>query len=493
MGLLRTIVKRAVLRALNAHDKRDGAPLSQPASLWGLEADPAGRLVWDGCRLDELAREFGTPLHVVSRKRLEDNYRTFRDAFSSRYPRVDVGYSYKTNPLPGVIRALHDFGASAEVISHFELWLALQLGVPAQRIILNGPAKTPEALDLAVRHGVKLINIDGPAEIEQIDERAAHYGRRQRVGVRIVTSVGWASQFGFRLADGAAMDAFRKVKACRHLEACGVHLHLGTGIRDAGIYFQAIREVLEFAARLRAELGVVIRYLDLGGGFGVPTVRPLSQLDTKFLANGFAVRAPRPKEAPRPADYAAGIVSLLEKHLPTGDDDRPEIILEPGRAVTSGAQCLLLRALSLKPGDEHSRFAIVDGGKNVTMPLGYEYHELLVANRMTSAARDRYTVFGPLCHPGDIVVRNRDLPRLEVGDVLAVMDAGAYFIPNQMNFSNPRPAAVMITDGKAELIRVRESFEDVVRLDGVSPAIEAPIGSPARPELPRSSRRAAGN
>lgn len=467
MGVLRKTAKRILLRALNAYDKRDSAPSPPSPGQWGLEVDATGRLVWDGCRLDELARQFGTPLHVVSRKRLQETYCNFRDAFSSRYPRVDVGYSYKTNPLPGVLRALHSFGASAEVISHFELWLALKLGVPPGRIILNGPAKTPAALDLAVRHGIKLINIDGPAEIEQIDERARHYGRKQRVGVRIVTSVGWASQFGFKLADGVAMEAFRKIKECSHLEPCALHLHLGTGIRDAEIYFQACREALEMATRLRAELGVAIQHLDLGGGFGMPTVRPLSQLELTFLDNGFAVKPPRPGATPRPADYAAGIASLLEKHLLRDHGDPPEIILEPGRAVTSGAQCLLLSVLSLKPGDGRGRFAIVDGGKNVTMPLGYEYHEVLVANRMNGAATSRYTVFGPLCHPADIVVGHRDLPRLEVGDVLAVMDAGAYFVPNQMNFSNPRPAAVMVANGTPEVIRRHESFEDVVRLDGV--------------------------
>ena len=460
-------LKRAALRALNAWDTRQGALAPQPPALWGLETDGAGRLAWDGCPLEAIGRQFGTPLHVVSRSRLEANYRAFRDAFASRYPRVEIAYSYKTNPLPGVIRALHACGAAAEVISHFELWLALALGVAPARIIFNGPAKTPAALDLAVRHGIKLINIDGAAEIGQIEERAAHYGRTQRVGVRIVTSVGWSSQFGFSIADDAALEAFRRIQACRHLEPCGLHLHLGSGLHDAGIYFQSSREAVAFALRLRAELGVAIEHLDLGGGFNVPTVRQLSGRDQKFLEHGFPVRPPRAGETPPPAAFAAGIVSLLEELLPRGDG-WPELILEPGRALTSAAQCLLLSVLALKPGDRHERYAIVDGGKNLTVPLGYEYHELFAAGRMNGSPPARYTVFGPLCHPHDIVARHRDLPSLEVGDVLAVMDAGAYFIPNQMNFSNPRAAAVMITGGVPQVIRGRETFEDVVRLDGMS-------------------------
>lgn len=460
-------IKRAVLHALSAYNnRREGLPAPQPPALWGLRTDATGRLAWDGCALEDLACRFGTPLHVVSFSQLEKNYRSFREAFASRYPLVEVGYSYKTNPLPGVIRALHGFGAAAEVISHFELWLALRLGVPPGRIIFNGPAKTPEALDLAVRSGIKIINIDGPAEIARIDERAAHYGVKQRVGVRIITSVGWSSQFGFKVDDGAALDAFRKIKACRNLVPCGLHLHLGTGLRDAALYFQSTREALDLALRL-GEMGISIEHFDLGGGFNIPTVRELSSLDMKFLDHGFQVRPPRPGASPAPAQYAEGIVSLMEKYLARDAGPAPEIILEPGRALSSSAQCLLLTVLSVKQRGAEGKMAIVDGGRNLSMPLAYEYHEVMSAGRARPSPRERYTLYGPLCHPHDVVAQHRDLPRLSPGDVLAVMDSGAYFIPNQMNFSNPRPAVVMVASGAPEVIRARESFEDVVRLDGL--------------------------
>src|SRR6185369_12390170 len=119
----------------------DRSPTALDPQLWDLSVDGAGYLWWEGCRLEELAAEYGTPLHVVNRARLEANWHHFHDAFAARYPRVKVAYSYKTNPLPGVLQALHGFGADAEVISHFELWMALELGVPPQRIVFNGPAK----------------------------------------------------------------------------------------------------------------------------------------------------------------------------------------------------------------------------------------------------------------------------------------------------------------------------------------------------------------
>ena len=465
--LMNMAVKRAVLNALSAYEnRRGGLPAPQPPALWGLRIDASGRLAWDGCALEDIGRRFGTPLHVVSRSELARNYTGFRDAFAARYPRVEIGFSYKTNPLPGVIRALHELGAAAEVTSHFELWLALRLGVPPARIVFNGPAKTPEALDLAVASGIKIINIDGPAEIARIEERAAHYGVRQRVGVRIVTSVGWASQFGFRLADGAARDAFQRIKACRHLVPCGLHLHLGTGLRDARTYFQATRETLDLALDLQSGEGVTIEHFDFGGGFNVPTVREFGSFDRKFMNHGFQVRPPRPEATPEPAAYAEGIVSLVEAYRARARGPVPEIFLEPGRALSSSAQCLLLTVLAVKPGNSHGKFAIVDGGRNVSMPLAYEYHELLATGR-DGAPAERYTVFGPLCHPNDVVAHHRDLPRLAAGDILAVMDSGAYFIPNQMNFSHPRAAVVMADGGATALLRARESFEDVVRLDGV--------------------------
>jgi len=461
----RSALARLALATLDAYGNRRGPPRPQSPALWGLEVDSDGGLAWGGCRLEQLARDFGTPLHVVDATQLERSFRSFRDAFAARYPRVDVAYSYKTNPLPGVLRELHGFGASAEVISHLELWLALQLGVPAHKIVFNGPAKTPEALELAVRRGVKLINIDGIEEIARIDELASLYGRKQRVGVRIITSVGWASQFGFRVRGDEALRAFERIKKCRHLRPAALHVHLGTSLRTPETHAQASREAIEFAETLRTSLGIVLEHIDLGGGFGVPTVKALSQIELRLLGAGYPVRPPTNGFAV--AEFAAAICAAVETYSARPEPGRsPELILEPGRALTSGSQALLLSVLSAKAGDRGVRYAIADGGRNLTMPLAYEYHEVFVANRMRlDAPTSRQTVFGPLCHPADVVVAGRELPSMEAGDVLAVMDAGAYFIPNQMTFSHPRPAVVMITGGTPRLIREREAFKDVVAHD----------------------------
>ena len=444
-----------------------------------MAVDDAGHLAWDGVDLHAVALRYGTPLHVVNRPRLEAAYRRFRDAFAAHFPRVDLGYSYKTNPLPAALRVLHEAGATAEVISHYELWLALRLGVPPSRIVFNGPGKTPASLAQAVDAGVKLINIDGMTELDQLERIAAASGRRQRVGVRVVASVGWSGQFGLAIADGAAMAAFARLAKSSHLEPCALHVHLGSGLRETGIYLRAVDESLAFARRLHDELGIAIEHLDLGGGFGVETVRSYTNLDHQLLINGFRLRPPRPGDAPGPEDYAARLVPVVARHLGADRSRWPEIILEPGRAVTSSAQCLLVSVLGLKRGARDGPLAILDGGRNLMIPTAYEYHEVLPVTQAANPERHECALYGPLCHPGDLLFRRRELPPLAIGDVLAVMDAGAYFIPNQMTFSNPRPAVAMIENGEAHLVRVRESFEDLVQLDDAAlPGRERPRAAP---------------
>lgn len=471
LGAVRNRLKRLVLSQVH---KRNESRRPGPGQLrhiaqqyWGATYSESGDLTIGNGSVAELAKQFGTPLYVVDRQGLERAYTTFIGGFQRHYPKVNVGYSYKTNPLPGVIAELHRLGAWAEVISHFELWLALRLGVPGERILFNGPAKTPEAIELAVREGVAMINIDSLAEVEAVARSAEHWGRVQPVGVRIVTSVGWSSQFGLGLLSGDAFAAFRRIKEHPSLAPTALHFHLGTGIRETAIYLKAVGEMLEFAGRLKTELGVEISHLDLGGGFGVPTVRPMSIWDHRLVLNGLPPGPVDVDAAPRTEDYASAIASLVRQHYGDGRQELPTIYFEPGRALTSGAQCLVLRVLAVKTSANGRPTVILDGGKNIAMPTGYEVHELLPVSGGNETATQITDFFGPLCHPADQLFTAKPFRRLAPGDLVAIMDAGAYFVPNQMNFSNPRPAAVLVDNGKIRRLRERETFSDIVRLDHI--------------------------
>jgi|SRR5882672_1078644 len=473
LSALRSSAKRFLIDRQHRRNEIRRIALDQQQGIrpetWGASVSPSGRLVIGECDAVDLANQFGTPLLVVDRRRLEADYRRFHESFSSLHPNVEIAYSYKTNPLPGVIAVLHELGALAEVISHFELWLAIRLGVSPSRVLFNGPGKTRSAIEFAVGHGVRLINIDSLGEIEVVAAAARSAGRRQQVGVRVVTSVGWSSQFGLTIRSGDAFEAFRRLKREQGLVPIGLHAHLGTGIRNVRGYLRAVQEIMEFARSLRSVLGVEISYFDLGGGFGVPTVQPFDSWDYRLMRNG---RPPAPIDViatPTPSDYARGIVEIVRRFYPPTDANQPTLAFEPGRALTSSAQSLVLQVLSVKRGPKDSRTVILDGGKNLALPTGYECHELLPVTRAGQKRDRRYNFFGPLCHPGDDLFVEKAFPPVEPGDLVAIMDAGAYFVPNQTNFSHPRPPAVLVQNGKATLLRARESFEDIVMRDRFQP------------------------
>jgi len=436
-------------------------------TYWGATVADNGHLLVQGTDVVELARRHGTPLHVVNEIRLLQDYSDFLAPFRSRYPHVRLATSYKTNPVPAVLTRLHRYGTMAEVISHFELWLALHLGVDPSEIVLNGPGKTEAAMRLALERRIGLINLDGIEEIRELERLCEELRATDvTVGVRLTTSVGWQSQFGLSIANGLAEQAFGALAASKVLCPRAVHIHLGTGIDSVDEYREAVEEVVVFARAVEDKYGLTIDTYDLGGGFGVPTVRFTDEWDARGHSFGYPDRTAVPEDAPTPAAYAAAILEILERLAgPAMAARRLRVILEPGRAITSSAQMLLLSVVRRKAVAPDRRVLIVDGGKNVALPLGWEAHAILPADDMDGEPAARYDIYGPLCHPGDVIGRNVRLPPRDSGQLLAIMDAGAYFIPNQLNFSNARPPVVLIEDGQPLEVRSREEFPDVVRLD----------------------------
>lgn len=467
LGTAKTLVKHGVIRWLIRREEY--ARRSQPLvpKLWGCGQNDEGFLTVEGVSVGELADRYGTPLHILHEQKLLSTHNQFLNSFKAIYPRVILATSYKTNPVPYVLKTLHAAGTHAEVISHFELWLALKLGVPGEKIILNGPGKGDDALRLAVERQVRMINIDGPGEIIKIADIARELGVQQHVGLRVTTSVGWSSQFGLSIASGAAESAFRRILDFPELIPVGLHLHLGTGIQSIETYTRAVQELIEFADHLKTRHGVEIDFFDLGGGFGVPTVRGKTEWDTRMISLGYPSRQALPGAVPDPADFARALIPQFEQleKLGSSSGAAPTVVLEPGRAITSSAQMLLLSVIGKKSGPNGKQYLIVDGGKNITMPLEWETHQVFAASRLGCDSSIPQDVFGPLCHPGDIIIKNQAFPELEEGDLLAIMDAGAYFIPNQMNFSNPRPPIVCVRDDGCTVVRRRETFEDIVQKD----------------------------
>ncbi|GAK56883.1 decarboxylase, pyridoxal-dependent [Candidatus Vecturithrix granuli] len=437
-------------------------------ALWGLQVNERGHLVIGGCDCVELAEEYGTPVHIVDSDLLQRNYHAFRESFTSHDIQVEIYYSYKTNPIPGILRILHEYGAGAEVISPYELWLALKSGISPDLIIYNGPNKSEAGLHSAIENRIKLININSCHEIEMITHLAEQLGTRVRVGVRLCTSVGWAEQFGFSIETGAAFEAFDRLSSLKRIDIEGIHTHLGTNIRNASSYEWAINDICQFMYTLKEKKGIGIKYLDLGGGFGVPTVRPFHKVEYNFH-HIFDVPyiAPRSNNASLIETFAEKVVAAVQKGCEKYKLPVPILLFEPGRAMTSNTQILLATVGDLKT-HQRGKIAMIDAGMNIALPTSWEYHEIFVANKMASAYQEFYSIVGPICTPQDVVSKRKKLPELEIGDLVSIMDAGAYFTSFSNDFSFPRPAVVMVSGGRHRVLRERERYDDMTQLDRVS-------------------------
>jgi diaminopimelate decarboxylase len=434
---------------------------------FGLSRDARDEWCCAGVALTQLAEQWGSPLHVLDVARLRDNARRFSSPGSPDLPACEVFYSYKTNPVPGVLRELHRAGVGAEVISHYELWLALELGVAPSKIVYNGPAKSPESIRMAVERDIALLNLNHREEIEVVSRIAAELGRRARVGLR-VSMTGWAGQFGTPAARGEALSAFAQALASPHLEVVGLHVHRGGMMRSEAEAEQLLDGVLALADELHRELRLELGIIDLGGSIASPSVRGLGERELRL--NRTLLRelaAPDPAPALRGEVYTRLVAERISAHFRAAGRVAPRIFLEPGRALSSDAQILLTRVVGLKAQDELT-FAILDAGINVAESCRAEYHQVFALQRDPSRSTQIYTLVGPICTPADTLRWAVRLPQLRLGDTLAIMDAGAYFVPFSTSFSFPRPGIVMVEDGNVTSLRRAETFDDLLRLDAAA-------------------------
>jgi len=306
----------------------------------------------DGIAVDELIAQYGSPLFVFSEKRLVARYRELHDAFSRRHAKVRIAWSYKTNYLDAVCKVFHREGAWAEVVSEFEFEKARHLGVPGERIHINGPLKTADMLRRVLPSGA-LIHIDNHDEIALLERIAGELNLRPRVLVRINMSVGsipsW-SRFGFNLDSGQARAAVERIVAGGKLELIGVHCHLGTYIVDAGAYREQAAKLARFTNEISRDFEVTVDLLDVGGGFASQ-----NKLKAQYLPSEMAT--------PSFDRYAEAIADGLDElDAPAGR--RPTIVLETGRALVDEAGHLVSSVIATKRMPEGQRGLIVDAGVN---------------------------------------------------------------------------------------------------------------------------------
>lgn len=454
---LKREVKRGVQRGLGPLVRNTGVPQSLAPERWGLKAGTGG-LSLQGVALHGLLSRWGSPLHVVDVDRLLSKARKFQSGL------CEVYYSYKTNPIPGVLKKLHAHGVGAEVISPYELWLAFRLGVPPEKIIYNGPARSDDSLRLAIEKDILLLNLNHREEIGRVAKLARELGKKPRVGLRVVPEGGWSGQFGIPIAGGQAMQAYAEAQATGAFDLCGIHAHLGGTIRTRGQLEGFLEQVLGLCDGLREKHGLTFRFLNFGGSLAIPTVGGLSERD--LWLNRVFQKPLSPPEADACltlAQYLESMELAVHAHFP--GKELPRVLVEPGRAMTGDTQLLLASVVGTKAVVEATDYAILDAGINLAECVRHEYHQIFPVNRYGEAATHTYSLVGPICSPGDLLYYACQLPPLRPGDSLAIMDAGAYFVPFATSFSFPQPAIVALEGGREVLLRRAETFESQLSLD----------------------------
>ena len=408
----------------------------------------------EGVRLADIAAAVGTPVYVYSTATLERHYAVFRDALQAAMPgrRLLVAYAVKANSNLAVIRTLARLGAGADTVSEGEIRRALAAGVPPERIVFSGVGKTDAELAFAIRIGVCEINVEAEAELDRLTVVAEALGARPAIAIRVNPDVGAGghakistgkaeSKFGVSFSE--ARRLYAKAAASPWLRPVGVACHIGSQIADLAPLQAAFVRMRSLVEQLRAD-GLTVQRLDLGGGLGVPY----------FDA---------PEAPPLPALYAAMVAETL-----AGLDI--DLAFEPGRLIVANAGVLLATAIHLHPRAEGRRFLVVDAAMNdLLRPSLYEaYHRIRPVRAGNGAPEEAHDVVGPVCETGDTFARDRMLPPVEAGDLVAFLSAGAYGASMSSEYnSRPLVPEVLVSGDRFSIIRRRPTHEEMLSREAV--------------------------
>ena len=405
-----------------------------------------------GIAATDLAAEFETPLYVTDETRIQHMYQEYIKALSSHYPHCRVLYAAKANGNIAILRTLAALGAGADVFSSGELMLARDAGIHPQYLLFNGSSKTKEDHRLALLHGIR-VSLDSEDELHQLNEVAKEMGKTIEVSFRVNPAIhvpthpkiatGLAnSKFGIPAEQ--ILSVYQKALDASHVVPVGIHCHIGSQILELEPFAQEAHVLMGLVAQLH-EMGVRLKFVDLGGGLGV------------VYRHGI-------EHAPSIAEYAQATIPVCAEMFQRLGIS-PEIWIEPGRSLVCDSTILLTRVNSVKHA--HKNFVNVDAGfHTLARPAMYDsYQEVIIANKMDSDPNtgELYSVTGPICESGDILAADRRLGNIEAGDLIALLDTGAYgyAMASQYN-GRGRCAEVLINNGSVALIRRRESIEDLL-------------------------------
>ncbi|MDD3375609.1 MAG: diaminopimelate decarboxylase [Candidatus Omnitrophica bacterium] len=398
-------------------------------------------LYCESVKVSTIAKKVGTPFYLYSHKTLVEHFQKIKDAFASINPLVC--FAMKSNGNAAIVKTLLNQGAGIDIVSEGELRKAIRLGANPKTICFASAGKTEQEITLAIKEKILLFNVESKEELEEINRIAKKLKKIVQIALRInpdidaathksITTGTLKNKFGIDLK--TARSILKNTKKYPNLKINGLHMHLGSQITTVKPYVDALNKIIQFLETLCND-GIILRYLDIGGGFGI----------------SYKNKSVTPKE------FAKALLPLLRM---TG----LEIIIEPGRFIVGPSGIFVTKVLYNKDNGV-KKFVIVDGGMNdFARPSLYNaYHEILPTKK-TSAKKIKVDVVGPICESGDFFAKDRKLSIVKKNDLLAIMRAGAYGSGMASNYNiRPKVAEIMVKANKFEIIKKRETFSDLIR------------------------------
>jgi len=396
--------------------------------------------------ISDIAASVGTPFYLYSRQTLENHFRAFDSAFG----KVDhlICFSAKANSNLAVLRVFVRLGGGVDVVSGGEIYRAIQAGVKPEKIVYSGVGKRADEIEYALKQPILMFNIESSQELLAIDQIAGKLGTKAPVALRVNPDVDpkthpyistglKKNKFGINIQK--SLDEYILASTLQNTRVIGVSCHIGSQVTEVGPFVEAVQRIKELVAKLRAE-GIEIRYVDLGGGLGITYHQ---------------------EEPPPPREYA----EALMKELPGLDCT---LILEPGRVIVGNAGILVTRVLYTKEGGEKN-FVIVDAAMNdLIRPSLYGSYQRIQPVHKKDRIETTVGVVGPICESGDFLAKDRKIPKVEPGELLAVMSAGAYGFTMSSNYnSRPRVPEVMVDKDRFQVVRKREEYEDLIQGESI--------------------------
>lgn len=428
-----------------------------PVYPLNAKVNRAGHLVIGGCDTTDLVTRFGTPLYLYDEFTLRSKINEFKREFGKRYPKLLILYASKAFINGAMALIMNEEGLGLDVVSEGELGIAKSVKFPMKKIYFHGNNKSLRELELALKWKVGRIVVDNFYELETLGKLVKEKGMKQDILLRITpgvdphthqyTSTGTIdSKFGIPLP--LKEEAVKRAMSIRSLNLVGLHFHIGSLVSETEPYVESVKFILNFAADMKNKYGFIMKELDTGGGFAIQ----------------YTIDRPVPPFA----SFAEALTRTIKAECRRLKLELPRLVIEPGRSTVAQSGVAIYTVGVVKDIPGIRTYVSVDGGMgdNIRPALYQARLEAMVANRMRARIVGKVTISGKFCESSDILIRDIELPSMKAGDTIAVAGAGAYSIPESMNYNAfCRPPVILVKDGKAQLIRRRETLEDITRCD----------------------------